>query len=134
MRMIIDRYFDQVCGAVAEGAGRHWECEGEVLPFVIRWRRRADRELTCNVSVEGHSDKKLWLHLSVARPETMPDYWDLESAKRDFCGPERVALHIFPADSKKFNWHPNCLHLWCCLDGHPLPEFSEPAIPGDRTL
>jgi hypothetical protein len=22
------------------------------------------------------------------------------------------------------NIHPNCLHLFCCLDGDPLPDFT----------
>ena len=31
---------------------------------------------------------------------------------------------VFPERKFHVNIHPFCLHLWCCLDGDGLPEFS----------
>jgi hypothetical protein len=48
----------------------------------------------------------------------------LAEAKDMFLGRERLALHLFVPRSQHVHLHPYCLHLWCCLDGDPVPDFT----------
>ena len=69
-------------------------------------------------------DSKRWLHVSFSRPNRMPDYDDITMVKRAFIGDDVKAIMIFPERKYYVNLHPYCLHLWSCLDGDGLPEFS----------
>lgn len=79
--------------------------------------------LSIIITGEIHQDKK-WLHVSFARKSRMPEYDDIRMIKRDFIGEDKKAIMIFPEKDKHVNIHPYCLHLFCCLDGDELPEFS----------
>lgn len=70
-------------------------------------------------------DGRRWVHVSVSRRSRVPDYDDLCDVKRIFIGADRKAIQIFPARVEHVNVHPNCLHLWACLDGDPLPDFRK---------
>jgi hypothetical protein len=54
----------------------------------------------------------------------MPGYIELKEAKDLFIGPELEAYQVFPKALKHVSIHPNCLHLWCCLDNPILPDFT----------
>lgn len=69
-------------------------------------------------------DGRPWLHVSVARQNRMPSYKDLAEAKDLFIGPARQALQVFPEAGNHVNIHPYALHLWCCLVGDGLPDFT----------
>jgi len=69
-------------------------------------------------------DKKRWLHLSIARPDRLPTWDELKTAKTLFLGRETMAIQVMPPESKYVNQHPYCLHLWHCLDGDPCPDFT----------
>lgn len=81
-----------------------------------------------------HDDNHAWLHVSVSRGDRLPNYDDLVRVKEIFVGTERKAMMIFPPRSKHVNIHPNCLHLYSCLDGDPLPEFSSEVEGIGRTI
>lgn len=57
-----------------------------------------------------------WDHVSVSRPDRVPDWYEMEAVKRLFFWPTETAmqLHVPPADH--INNHENCLHLWRPLD------------------
>lgn len=78
-------------------------------------------------------DGKVWLHVSFAHAKRMPDYEEITMVKERFIGKDKYALMVFPPKDKHVNIHPYCLHLWHCVDGHPLPEFSGMLLNG-RTL
>ncbi len=80
--------------------------------------------MTVIASVAPEADGKNWLHVSCARPDRMPSYEDLAWTKHVFVGPHRAAVMVLPEASKHINIHPNCLHLFACLNGHPLPDFT----------
>ena len=67
---------------------------------------------------------KKWLHVSFARQSRMPSYDDMILVKRAFIGEARKAIMVLPDKANYVNLHPYCLHLWHCLDGDGLPEFS----------
>ena len=69
-------------------------------------------------------DGKRWLHVSFARKSRMPEYTDMAIVKRLFIGEDRKAIMILPEKRNHVNIHRYCLHLWSCLDGDGLPEFS----------
>lgn len=75
-------------------------------------------------------DGKRWLHVSLARPDFMPSYEDVKLVKELFIGEENKAIQVFPPKSEHVNIHVHCLHLWHCLDGDPLPDFTQ----GGKTL
>ncbi len=84
---------------------------------------RADG-MTVIASVSPEADGKTWLHVSCAHLDRMPSYEDLAWMKRVFVGPNRAAVMVLPEASKHINIHSNCLHLFSCLNGHPLPDFT----------
>ena len=82
---------------------------------------------TLNIIVTGarYEDGKAWLHLSISRKNRQSPTWDAMCEVKDlFLGLERTALQIHPPRSKHVSIHPGCLHLWCCLDGDGLPDFT----------
>lgn len=76
------------------------------------------------VSVARHEDDRRWLHASVSRRGKLPSYEDLCTLHREFIGPERRAVQVFAPEKQHVNLHPTCLHLWCCLDGDGMPDFT----------
>ena len=87
------------------------------------------------VSVAREDDGKRWLHASVSkRGRGMPTYEDLAMLKHFCIGDDKTAYQVFPSLDKYVHAPPTggrtqVLHLWHCLDGDPLPEFSK-VIPG----
>lgn len=70
-------------------------------------------------------DGKIWIHVSMSRRSRIPTYEDMTDVKAIFIGAGRQALQIFPSADKHVNIHPNCLHLWCAVDGDGLPDFGK---------
>jgi hypothetical protein len=97
----------------------------EVLEDGLDGRKYAHRTRRLSVILSGavELDGRRWLHLSVASPDGIPAYRCLCDMKRLFLG-DRKALQIFPPKVEHVNIHPNCLHLWACLDADPLPDFT----------
>jgi hypothetical protein len=81
--------------------------------------------LSVIVSVCRENDGKNWLHLSCAYNDRLPSWRDLVYVKESIIGLEKEAIQVIPAKSKHVNIHPNCLHLFHCLDGNPLPDFRK---------
>jgi len=67
-----------------------------------------------------------WVHLSIARPDRMPDWQLLRDMKNLFFGRERQAIQVLPSESVYVNIHPYCLHLWTPADDEwPIPDFGK---------
>jgi len=76
------------------------------------------------VSIAVEDDDKNWLHASVSRKDkTLPTYEDLAQLKRLCIGDHRTALQVFPPADKYVN-RAEVLHLWACLDGDVVPDFT----------
>lgn len=60
------------------------------------------KQMRVIISYAKYDDGRLWYHVSVSHRKRMITYDELVYVKR----------------------HPNCLHLFCCLDGDPLPDFT----------
>lgn len=69
-------------------------------------------------------DGKRWLHVSASRARRLPSWGDMRHVKAVFLGDEVTAIQVFVPKSQWVNLHPYCLHLWHCLDGDPLPDFT----------
>ena len=77
---------------------------------------------------------KTWIHLSISRPDGVPSYEDLASAKDHFIGPARHAVMVLPREDEHVNDHPNVLHLFAPIDGsRPVPDFRREHV-GKVTL
>jgi hypothetical protein len=99
-----------------------WECideRGDGAAY-----RSPDGKLFVIVSIGKEMDNKLWFHLSVSHKKRIPNYDELCFVKEKFLGPDVYAIMVWPPKKNHVNLHPYCLHLWSCLEGHPLPEFS----------
>lgn len=81
-------------------------------------------------SLATELDGKRWHHVSVSRPDRMPSYEDLCFVKKHWIGEDRYAYQVFAPRTKHVNIHQYCLHLWSCLDGPALPDFTR----GGNTL
>jgi hypothetical protein len=99
-----------------------WDLLGRGLDG-SRWRSINGRTIViASASVEG--DGKRWLHVSVSHANHLPTWDTLRTVKDDFIGKDRKAVQIFPRASEYVNINPNVLHLWHCLDGDVLPDFT----------
>jgi hypothetical protein len=84
---------------------------------------RADGlKVLCSANVED--DGKRWVHVSCSYRGRMPTWEDLRSVKSLFVGEGRCAYQVLPSKAKYVNLHPHVLHLFACLDGEPLPDFT----------
>ena len=69
-------------------------------------------------------DGKLWMHLSVSRDRIVPNWEQMVAVKNIFLGEDALAVQVFPRKANYINIHKYVLHLWCCLDSDPVPDFS----------
>ena len=86
--------------------------------------------LTVIQSVSTEEDGNYWLHTSFSRRARMPEYKDIKFIKKMFIGNNEKAIMIFPLEKEHVNIHNYCLHLWNCLDGDSLPDFTQ----GSRSI
>lgn len=72
------------------------------------------------------ADGKRWAHVSYSRAgqRKTPTWADTVAVRNLMFGSEAMALSLVPATSQNYSLHPGVLHLWSCLDGDPLPDFT----------
>lgn len=87
------------------------------------WLNRK-RGLSVVASIAVEQDGLRWLHLSMAHTRRLPTYHEMVYLKRHWAGPDKKCLMVFPAEEEHVNIYPNCLHLFCCLEGDALPDFT----------
>ena len=73
---------------------------------------------TCSTERDGRE----WVHVSISRRDRCPTWSDLTRAKDVVLG-NCEAYCVLPPKERYVNTHPNCLHLFACLDGPQLPDF-----------
>jgi hypothetical protein len=91
------------------------------------------RLLRVGASIALYGDDRVWLHLSISHRRRMPTYDELTYLKRHWAGEDRKCIMVFAPKDEHVNIHPRCLHLYCCLEGDPLPDFST-VILGKRSI
>jgi hypothetical protein len=89
-------------------------------PFVAY---QSDDGVRVIVSGIVEADGKRWWHVSLSRPNRLPTWADVKTVKNLFVGRDRLAIQVLPRQQDYVNYHPHVLHLWCCLDGDPVPDF-----------
>jgi hypothetical protein len=87
----------------------------------VMYAHRSGMTVICSAARER--DGRRWLHVSMARPDRLPSWPDVHAVKELFLGAKRRALQVLPPEDEYVNVHPNCLHLWSCLDDDGLPDF-----------
>jgi hypothetical protein len=93
-------------------------------PGVCAWKKIDDGVFVV-ISESMESDNRRWLHVSCSRPNRIPTWQDVRRVKDAFVGKNRKAIQVLPCEAEYVNLHPFVLHLWCCLDGDPLPDFRK---------
>lgn len=58
-----------------------------------------------------------WIHVSVSRPDRIPDWEELSYVKNCFFGEEEEAYQVLAAKKDHLNLHSFCLHLWAPIEG-----------------
>lgn len=76
-------------------------------------------------SIGVHDDDKTYVHVSASMVNALPNWKDIKEVKELFIGVDRYAYMIFPPKEFYVNLHKYALHLWSCLDGPVMPEFSQ---------
>lgn len=76
-------------------------------------------------STATEKDGKKWYHVSLSRKSRLPSYDDMKVVKDHFIGKHNHAIQVFAPESEHVNLHSYCLHLWHCLEGSPLPDFTQ---------
>lgn len=85
------------------------------------------------ISEAREKDKKWWIHLSIAHKNRVLTFKEIKEYKELFIG-DKYCYMVFPPKIKYVNIHPNCYHLFYCVDREQyLPEFSG-FVNGKRTL
>jgi hypothetical protein len=80
------------------------------------------------VSIDLPPDGRRWIHLSCSHEDRLPNWEELKEVKERFIGEEKTALQVLPPKSRYVNFHPHRLHLWHCLDGDVVPDFTNNGI------
>lgn len=70
------------------------------------------------------TDGRRWAHVSMSFPDRLPSWEDVKRVRDAILGPTRTAVHVVPPASEHYNVHSYCLHLWHCLDGDTVPDFT----------
>jgi len=91
------------------------------------WRKNLTAILSCEIA-----GGKRWLHLSVSHRDRVPNWQELREAKGAFLG-DVYAYQVIPPKAQYVNIDPRVLHLFHCLDGPVMPEFSD-MVGGRRVL
>ena len=81
-------------------------------------------DLRAIITVGVEFDGLTWLHLSLSSHERIPSYEEMCYAKSDLIGEDIKAIQVFAPRAEHVNINPHVLHLWACLDGDPLPDFT----------
>lgn len=85
---------------------------------------RLDGTASVILTVADH-DGDEWVHASIARPTSMPDYEDLKVLHAAVFD-DGWAYQVFAPSSEHVNIHSFALHLFGRLDGKPaLPDFTD---------
>lgn len=79
--------------------------------------------LTAIISGATELDGKDWIHLSVSYRGRVPTWQEFKRTKEYFLG-DVYAYQVFPTVADYVNIHPNVLHLFHCLEGPQLPDFT----------
>lgn len=79
--------------------------------------------LVAILSLSRELDGRRWLHLSVSHVARLPRWRELVEVKEMLLG-DVYAYQVLPPRVKYVNIHERVLHLWHCLDGEPLPDFT----------
>lgn len=108
-----------------------WRIDQE-LGDGARYRCSA-RKLTAILSGRIDEHGKRWLHLSVSHSDRIPTWGELRSVKELFLG-DVYAYQVLPPKEFYVNLTPRVLHLWHCLDGPQLPEFSGVLPDGRKSV
>ena len=78
--------------------------------------------LSIIATVATERDGAEWVHLSVAHRKRMPTWDEIRDARALVLG-DRESYIVLPPKDRYVNTHPNCLHVFACLDGPQLPDF-----------
>jgi len=81
-------------------------------------------------AVSEELDGKRWAHVSLSFKSYIPAYATMAMVKRVFIGDDLKAIQVFPRKEEHVNLCSTALHLFACLDGDPLPDFTR----GTRSL
>lgn len=112
----VEEYFPRVLPAGWETYQRH------AIDGLILWHKPS--LLSVILSGSREEDGKRWLHLSVAHRQRIPAWSELKLVKDLFLGPHLWAIQVLPTADKYVNINPRVLHLWHCVDGIALPDFT----------
>ncbi len=88
-----------------------------------RWQNDK-RQMIVIASISVEQDGKAWMHLSMSHARRVPTYDELVYLKLHWAGDDRKCVMVLPEKAKHINIDPNVLHLFCCLEGDPLPDFT----------
>lgn len=115
----VDARFDttrQISIDVPDGwTGRYMDTSALVL-------EKKDLRVIISQSVE--LDGKRWMHVSVSHRHRLPQWKELLAIKNEFLGEEVEAYQVLPKKSLHVNHSTIAMHLWACLDGPVLPDFT----------
>lgn len=75
------------------------------------------------VAFSRELDGRRWAHFSIAHVKRLPTWDELKDAKFIFLG-DLKAIQILPSQKEYINIYSHVLHLFACLDGDPLPDFT----------
>jgi hypothetical protein len=78
----------------------------------------------CNrIVTQRRMNDQAWYHVSFSHNKYLPDYHHVTWMRDSFFLANEKVIQVFPPKDQHYNFHPNCLHLWACLEGDVLPDF-----------
>ena len=104
-----------------------WRIAAEDAIDGRKWRRpmgASQHGWTVIMSGDTEQDGKRWIHLSTAMTHRLPNWEELTEVRDIFLGRDKRAIQVLAPAEDHININANCLHLWHCIDGDPVPDFA----------
>ncbi len=99
----------------------HWSMV-ELLRNGRRWATIKGMRIIASVGYE--LDNKWWVHISCSYTNRAPSWEELVEVRDVVLGKGTWALQFMAPEREHVNIHPHVHHIWHCLDGNPLPDFT----------
>lgn len=76
------------------------------------------------ICTTGKHGEHWWAHVSASYKERLPSWSTLKEVKAVFIGAHKKAINVLPPESEFVNLNPFVHHLFSCLTGDVLPDFT----------
>jgi hypothetical protein len=103
---------------------RHWDLDEERENGASFRRRKQRIDYLVLFTLRKYDDGKRWIHLSMSRGDKkLPTWSEMTWLRDEFIGKDTKAIIVLAPAAEHCNLA-EAHHIWHCVDGDPLPDFT----------